>query len=170
MPMSPAMPSVDMPPDLMAAAQESEDIVGAELAALVPAFERPIGTKVMNALAKAVAAVGRVMGMEIQPDAYTEPVMELEPDVIRFLAMMDAAAEDYGKPLPVRLDELRTEADLTTLTAALMQLAQDDAFEEFLDMPDGDQEREADVEVAIDVKPDGEMEEEFDFASRMGRR
>ena len=67
----------------------------------MPAFDKPINTKVMNALAKAIADVGRVMGMDIVPDKYTEPVMELEPDVVRFLAaQLPGVAEDYGKPLP----------------------------------------------------------------------
>jgi hypothetical protein len=167
------MPAVDnMPPDLMEAAQEADDIVGAELAALVPAFEKPVNVKVMNALAKAIADVGRVMGMDIQPDTYTEPVMEMEPDVVRFLAMIDATAEDYGKPLPVSLDALRTEADLTALTAAMMELAKDKDFEAFLDMPTGAEGDEPDVAIDVEVAgPDRgmEMEEDFDFSSRMRR-
>jgi len=163
-----AMPATDnMPQDLMDAATEADDIVGAELAALVPPFEKPINVKVMNALAKAVADVAAVMGMDIIPDTYTEPVMELEPDVVRFLAMIDAAAEDYGKPLPVRLDQLRSESDLTALTAGMMQLAADADFEAFLDMPTGDE-----PDVAIDVEvagPEGVAEEDFDFSSRMRR-
>ena len=164
----PSMPSAGMPPDLMEAAQDADAMIGSELAALVPAFDKPINTKVMNALAKAIADVGRVMGMDIVPDTYSEPVMELEPDVVRFLAMASAAAEDYGKPLPIELDQLRTEADLTTLTAALIQLAKDSKFEEFLDMPaEGE---EADVSVSVEVMPEEEEEAEaFDFASRMRR-
>ena len=157
-----AMPAPDdMPQDLLDAAADADDIVGAELAALVPEFEKPINPKVMNALAKAIADVATVMGMDIQPDEYIEPVTELEPDVVRFLAMIDAAAQDYGKPLPVRLDALRTEGDLTALTAAMMQLADDQDFVAFLDMPFD--EEEVDVESAGPEVP----AEDFDFQARL---
>lgn len=100
------------------------------------------------------------MGMDIQPDEYIEPVTEMEPDVVRFLAMIDAAAQDYGKPLPVRLDALRTEGDLTALTAAMMQLSDDQDFVAFLDMPFD--EEEVDVEIAPEVPA-----EDFDFQARL---
>lgn len=156
---------MDIPDDLMAAADEADAMVEDELAALMPPFEKPVNVKVLNALAKAIAQASKVMGFEVVPEAYTEPATELEPAVVRFLAMISAAAEDYGQPLPVSLDAVRTEQDLTTITAAIMQLAKDKAFADFLDMP---AEGEADVQVDIEVgTPEGEMDEDFDFASRM---
>lgn len=168
MPMNYDMPPTeDVPADLLAVAEEADDFVGDELARMVPPFDKPINPKVMDQLAKAVADVGRVLGMDVTPDKYTEPVSELEPGVIRMLAMIEAAAKDYGKPLPISLDRLRTEADFTALTAGMMELAKDKGFEDFLDMPDAE---EPDVAIAVEVDgPDGDMdmEEDFDFASRM---
>ncbi len=161
---------MDMPDDLMAAADEADAMVEDELSALMPPFEKPINVKVLNALAKAIAQASKVMGFEVVPETYTEPATELEPAVVRFLAMISAAAEDFGKPLPVSLDAVRTEQDLTTITAAIMQLAKDKAFADFLDMPAAGED-DADVQVDIEVgTPEGDMDEDFDFASRMRPR
>jgi hypothetical protein len=84
--------------------------------------------------------------------------------------MMAAAASDYGKPFPVELEDIKGDAELTAITAALTQLAGDKAFAEFLDAP-------AEPEEVIEeetVMPDGEVDEEeveeFDFSKRMRRR
>ena len=155
----------DMPEDLLMAAQSADEAIGDELAALIPPFEKPINIKVMDALAKAVASAAKVMGMDIVPEKYTEPVTEFEPDLVRFLAMLGAAAEDYGKPLPPP-DSLRTEQDITALTAAIMELAKDKGFVEFLDMP-ADEGEGPEVEVNIEAPMPGGGMEDFDFASRM---
>lgn len=151
----------DMPEDLREASMETDEMVGEELASLIPPFEKPVNIKVMDALAKAVADAAKVMGMDLVVEKYTEPVTELDPDLVRFLAMLGAAAEDYGQPLPPP-DSLRTEQDLTNLTAAIIELTRDKGFSDFLDM-----EEEPGTEVEIEVKTEGEPEEEFDFASRM---
>jgi len=103
----------------------------------------------------------------LEPESYTEPAARLDPDVVRFLAMYAAAAEDYGQPLPVALDMIRGDRELTAITAHLMKLAKDAKFAAFLDAPAD----EADTEVRIEVRPgEEEVEENFDFASRMRRR
>lgn len=164
----PTTPMDDMPEDLMMAAETSDDMIGDELASMVQPFERPVNPKVMNGLAKGIAAAAKVMGMDIVPEKYTEPVMELEPDVVRFLAMMDAASADYGRPFPIALDAIRDESAVTAITAHLMDLAADKDFEAFLDMDEADAP-EADVEINIEapMPGGGEMDEDFDFASRM---
>jgi hypothetical protein len=171
MPLDMKMPDTDIPPDLLAAAEETDAMIGDELAALIPPFEKPINVRVMDSLAKAIVAAGKVMGMEIVPDKYTEPVTELDPDLVRFIAMLGAAAEDYGKPLPSP-DELRTEQDLTRLTAAIMELTKDPEFSEFLDMPadGGDEDVDVDINIEAPMPGGGAMEEDFDFASRMAPR
>jgi hypothetical protein len=161
-----SVPMNDVPEDLLAAAQETDAAIGDELAALIPPFEKPINIKVMDALAKAVASAAKVMGMDIVPEKYTEPVTEFEPDLVRFLAMLGAAAEDYGKPLPPP-DSLRTEQDITALTAAIMELAKDKGFVEFLDMPAEGEDEGPEVEVNIEAPMPGGGMEDFDFASRM---
>jgi hypothetical protein len=131
--------------------------------------DKPYSPKVVTALAQAIAAAAKVMGLDLKPAPYKEPVMELEPEVVRFLAMMDAAAKDYGSPLPVSLDAIKGDRELTAITAALMQLAKDRDFKDFLNMPIEEEGMETEVEVK--VKPgmgEGEEdEEEYDFASRM---
>lgn len=164
MPMSPAMPSI--PPDLRAAAEASDEAVGASLAGLLPRPERPYNPKVVTGLAKAIAAAAALMGLDLKPAPYTEPVPELDADMVRFLAMVDAAAKDYGSPLPIPLAEVRGDNELTAITAHLMGLAKDRDFKEFLNMPI----EEENTEVEVKVKPgraEVEEKEDFDFASRM---
>lgn len=154
MPLSPG-PSVpmDMPPDLAAAATASDDMIGAELGALIPPPEKPYNPRVMTSLAKAIAEVMSAMGVEMAPEPYTGPVAQFGEDEARFLTMIEAAAADYGQPLPVGIAELKGDAELTTLTAALSQLAQDPEFIAFLDEgaePEPTAEAVAEEEVAVD--------------------
>jgi len=158
----------DMPAELFDLAAEQDDLIAAEAADLIPPPTSPYNAKVLTALSKALAAVGRVMGLDLTPETYKEAEAQLAPEVARFLMMMAAAAEDYGQPLPVALDAIKGDKELTAITAHLMRLAKDKDFSTFLDAP-ADEER---AEVRIEVSPDGmdvEEEEDFDFSSRMRR-
>ena len=161
----PSVPVDDIPPDLLAASEASDEMIGDELAALVPPFDKPIGPKVMNALAKAVADAAKVMGMDIVPERYTAPVGEFEPDLVRFLAMLGAASTDYGKPIPSP-DTLVDEAGITALTAAIIELAADEGFNDFLDMP-ADEPVEGEFVEEAPLPGGGEMVEDFDFSARI---
>ena len=165
MPLSADMPSI--PDDLRMAAEASDAEVEMMLVDLIPAPDKPYSPKVVTALANAIAAVAKVMGLDLKPEPYTGPVMELDPEVVRFLAMMDAAAKDYGSPLPVPLDAVKGDKELTVITAHLMGLAKDREFKDFLNMPIEEDEEGMETEVEIKVKPGMEEDEEFDFASRM---
>jgi hypothetical protein len=162
----PSVPVDDIPADLLAATEATDEMLGDELAALIPPFESPIGPKVMNALAKAVADAAKVMGMDIVPEKYTAPTTEFEPDLVRFLTMLGAASTDYGKPIPSP-DTLVDEAGITALTAAIIELAADDGFNEFLDMPSDEAPDETFVEETVTEAPTPGGSEDFDFASRM---
>lgn len=163
MPLTAKMPK--MPDDLRAAAEEADAEIEGALVSLIPAPERPYNPKTVTSLANAIAAVGKVMGIELKPDPYTAPVPELEPEVVRFLAMVDAAAKDYGQPLPVSLDAIRNDNDLMLITSHLMALAKDRDFKDFLNAPI---EEEVTVEEGMDEEDGEETEtEEFDFAARM---
>jgi hypothetical protein len=109
-----------------------------------------------------VAAVAKLMGLDLGEGSFTGPQEALDQDLIRFLAMMSEAAEQYGSPLPVALADIKGDAELTALTAALLALSTDRDFKDFLvePVPEGDaipdlSEEDEDLE-----------EEEFDFASR----
>ena len=103
---------------------------------------------------------------------YTGPVEEFGPDEARFLAMLEAAAADYGKPLPVALADIKGDAELTAITATLQQLAKDQAFVAFLDegADEGEDENPEGPEVEIEVKTGGGKDkpagDDF-FAKRM---
>ena len=140
-----------MDPGLMEAAEETDAVIGEELAGKVRPFDKPVAPK--------------VMGMELQPEKYTEAVTELDPDLVRFVSMLEAAAGDYGAPFPVAVVDLKDSAGLTALTAHLMALAKDKGFSEFLDMPAPEMEGEG-MEMEMDTEEGGG--EEFDFAARMG--
>jgi hypothetical protein len=158
-----------MPADLAAIAEQQDMLIGEEMADLVPRPERPYSAKVYSALTKAIAAAGKVMGLDLTPESYDGPVDAMDADVARFLSMMAAAADDYGKPFPVELSDIKGDAELTAITAALLQLSKDKGFAEFLDAP---AEPEEVTEETI-IEPDGEVEEEeeeeFDFSKRMRR-
>jgi hypothetical protein len=170
MPLMIASAPQGMPADLAAIAEEQDELIGQELAGLVPRPDRPYSAKVYTALTDAISKAAKVMGLDLTPERYTEDVAEMDADVARFLAMMATAASDFGKPFPVELEDIKGDAELTAITAALTQLAADKAFAEFLDAP-------AEPEEVIEeetVMPDGDVEEEeveeFDFSKRMRRR
>lgn len=160
-----------MPPDLAAAAGAADDAVGETIAAVIPRPDRPYSPKVASALAAAIAGVMAAMGVEMTPKPYEGPVDEFGPDESRFLAMLEAAAADYGKPLPVKLADIKGDTELTAITAALQQLAKDKAFVVFLDegADDGGEKPEG-PEVEIEVKTGGGKDkpagDDF-FAKRM---
>jgi hypothetical protein len=110
------------------------------------------------------------MGLDLTPEAYSEPVAQMDSDVARFLAMMAAAASDYGKPFPVELEDIKGDSELTAITAALTQLASDKGFAEFLDAPAEGEEVTEEVEELPDGEVMEEEEEEYDFSKRMRRR
>ena len=160
-----------MPLDLAAAAGAADAAVGDVVAALIPKPERPYSPRVATSLAAAIAAVMAAMGVEMTPQPYTGPVEEFGPDEARFLAMLEAAAADYGKPLPVKLADIKGDAELTAITAALQQLAKDQAFVAFLDegADEGEGEMPEGPEVEIEVKPGkpGKPAGDDFFAKRM---
>ena len=153
----------DMPRELRDLADRQDEMIGEEVSDLIPPPESPYNVKSLNQLAKAVEAVARVMGIQVEAEEYNEPQARLDSDLSRFLMMIATAAEDYGQPLPVSLDEIR---ELTAIAAHLLRLSKDGGFEEFLDQPI------AEVDLEVRASPEGlevEEEESFDFASRMGR-
>ena len=168
MPFDPGPSVPDMA--LADAAADSDALMGDALMGIVPPPMKPYNGKVVDALAKALAEVLALFDMAVEPETYTGPVEALDPDLVRFLAMVSTAAEDYGQPLPIRLEEMRDEASLTRTTAALTQLANDADFAAFLEAPD---EPMTETQVEVEVTAPGvdviEEEEEFDFSQRMRR-
>ena len=175
MPLSADMPSI--PEDLRMAAEASDAEIEGALSGLIPAPDKPYSPKVLGALAKAITEVAKLMQIDLKPEPYTQPAEALEPEVVRFLAMVDAASKDYGAPLPVALEDIRGDKELMIIAAHLTNLAKDAAFNDFLNMPlpeEGMGEEGMETEVEVKVKPGkGEEmgeEEDFDFASRMKPR
>jgi len=165
----------DVPEELAMETDAMDEAVGEEIASMTPKPERPYSAKVMTALGTAISAVLGVMGVDAEAEAYTEPVPELDPEEVRFLAMLTAAAADYGKPLPVTPDKIKGDAELTAITASLMELAKDDGFREFLgEVEPGEEEEQGMMEEPMTkAKPKGkpgmdesEPTDDF-FAGRM---
>ncbi len=161
-PSMPAVP-VDTPDDLLDASLDSDAAIGEGLSEFVPVPDKPFNPKTVTALAQAVAEVAAVMGLEIEPPPYSGPVPELDVDLVRFTAMIMAAAADYGQPLPVGLEELKDDAALTLLTSGLRELAKDEGFAAFLDSPVEDEVEDEEV-FQGDPEPD---DDEFNFAARI---
>tara|TARA_R100000084_G_scaffold94258_2_gene48033 strand:- start:114 stop:608 length:495 start_codon:yes stop_codon:yes gene_type:complete len=164
MPVSYESPS-DMPRELRELAEDQDAMIAEEVGDLIPPPDSPYNVKTLNQLAKAVEAVALVMGIQVEAEEYNEPQARLDNDLARFLMMIAVAADDYGQPLPVDLEEIRGDSELTAIAAHLLRLAKDKEFEAFLDQPI------AEVDLEVRTSPEGvEVEEEvFDFASRMSR-
>ncbi len=162
----PIVTAMEMPAELAEAAEDRDLLLDEVGDAMIPPARTPYNAKALDALASAVQSIASIMGIEIEIEPYDGPETELDPDIQRFLLMMDAAARDYGKPFPVALTELRSDQELTAITAHLMALADDAAFAEFLAEPEEDFDA---VGVEVEITPDEEEieEEEFDFAARI---
>tara|TARA_R100001510_G_C7580020_1_gene153361 strand:+ start:167 stop:634 length:468 start_codon:yes stop_codon:yes gene_type:complete len=155
-----------MPESLRKETDRTDERIGMEVRDLIPAPDSPYNVKTLNQLAKAVVGVARLMGVEVEAEEYNEPEARIDGDLARFLAMIATAAEDYGQPLPVALEDIKGDRELTAIAAHLMRLSKDKDFEAFLMEPI------ASVDLSVSASPDGmEMREEetFDFASRMAR-
>jgi len=153
-----------LPPEFAALAEQEDAVVGETLTAVVPPPEKPYNKKVMTALATAIAEVASLMGLDLGAGEYVGSVEAMDPEMVRFLAMISAAADEYGQPLPVALEDIKGDRELTALTAAIKKLASDADFQAFLD------EEVPDAEPSTELPDEGEMTEEveeFDFAARM---
>ena len=154
---------ITVPEELAAIGAERDALMADAAEAIIPPAESPYNVKALEALAAALKKIAGLLDVELEIEAYTEPSTTLDPQVQQFLLMIDAAAEDYGQPLPVDLESLKSDAELTTITAALMQLAEDKGFAEFLA---GEEEAPVGA-VEIEITGPAAGDEDFDFASRM---
>jgi hypothetical protein len=166
MPFASKMPK-GMSEELSMATAEADDIMGSELSMAMPKPDRPYSGKVVTNLAKAVAKLVGLMGVELVPEPYAGAVEALGEDEVRFLSMLEAAAAEYGQPFPMPLASVKGDAELTALTAYLTQLAADPEFEKFLN-EDGEDEMEDDEtdDAAMPRVDDAEGDDDF-FASRV---
>lgn len=191
MPMKFGAPS-DLPPDLAAAAEQSDEAVGSTLSGLIPDPDRPYSPKAVNALAKAVAAALAVVGItDVELEDYSGPVERLDEEDVRFIAMLSQIAADYGKPFPVPLGEIRGDNELTALASHITMMAKDPELKAFLDedqamaedlsdmgpdeeldaaMAEGDEDEDEEVEVEVRAKgPRKPVKGDDFFSSRMRR-
>lgn len=154
---------ITIPEELEDIGAERDALMADAAEAIIPPAESPYNIKAMEALSDALKKIAAVLGVELEVSEYTEAATVLDPQVQQFLLMIDRAAEDYGSPLPVDLEELKSDAELTTITAALLELAGDDGFAEFLAGEPGENDQ-----VEIEISGPGPMvEEDYDFAGRM---
>jgi|TARA_R100000482_G_scaffold50393_1_gene17895 hypothetical protein len=161
-----------LPPQFEELADSEADIVGESLAIVVPVPEKPYKAAVMTGLGRAITQVAKLLGLDLGEGEYTEDVDAMDPEMVRFLAVLSQAAEEYGAPLPVKLEDIRGDSELTAITAALMSLANDRDFRDFLAQVEPDEEAPTELP-DMDMDMDGEMDvevEEFDFATRMRPR
>ncbi len=160
--------SVPLPPEFDEIADEENAAIDDALNVVIPAPDRPYNPKVVTSLGKAVAKVAALLGLDLGDGEFTGPVEELDPDLVRFLVVVSKAAEEYGQPLPVALEDIRGDAELTTLAAAITSLSTDRDFKDFLnqDVPDSEPGLPEDEDDEGPAAGD-EDDEDFDFASRL---
>ena len=145
-----------MPAELKKAAMSADDSLEAALMTEIPAPRRPFSGKVMKNLLDAAAKASMVFGAPVKLEISDAPAARLPGEVVRVLAMMEQAAEDYGEPFPVSLKSAVTDEALVAIAAHLLSLARDPGFKKFL------QEEPAmpEEEMAAEELPVGEMQEE----------
>ena len=160
MPIRPKNMPADMPDELMAAADERDAMVDEQIDSIIPTVDNPFNIKVLAAMSEAIGSIASLMGIEVEIEAYDEPTTRIDDDVARFLFMASKAAEDYGKPFPVKLEDIKGDNELTTITAHLKMLAGDSGFKEFL-MGEDDEGGETEVEIRVDAQPQGDAEDLF---------
>ncbi len=159
MPIRPKNMPDDMPAELMAAADERDAMVDEQLDGIIPAADSPYNVKVLTSMAEAVQAIASLMGIDVEVEQYNEATTRLDDDVARFLFMASKAAEDYGKPFPVKLEDIKGDNELTSITAHMKMLAADEDFKKFLQ---GEAEPEgAEVEVTVEAGPRDDAEDLF---------
>lgn len=151
-------------------AESEADIVGETLAVVVPVPEKPYSAAVMTGLGRAIVQVAKLLGLELGEGEYTEDVGAMDPEMVRFLAVLSQAAEEYGAPLPVTLEQIKGDQELTAITAALMALANDRDFRDFLAQVEPDAIEEGPGMDLPDMMAEPEEVEVFDFAARMRPR
>ena len=136
-----------MPEEIRKPAAEDDEMIGAEVVALIPRPQRPYRPKVVAALASALSALSDTFGMEMEMgEIGAEAVAELPADIARSIGMVVQAATDYGNPPPVALEEITDDAGLTVLTSWLSGLAGDEEFAAWL-MEEDDAEMTEDEEM-----------------------
>jgi len=140
-----------MPPDeIREPAEKADEMIGAEVASLIPRPARPYAPKAVAALASALAGLSEIFGMEMEMgEVGAEAVAEMPADMARSLGMVVQAATDYGNPPPVALEEITDDTGLTLLTSWLSSLAEDEAFAAWL-MEDDDEMEEEEMEEDVD--------------------
>lgn len=157
-----------LPPEFEELAGQEDEIIGETLMVVVPPPDKPYSKRVLTGLAMAIAEVAGMMGLDLGAGEYDGPTEAMDPEMVRFLAMIGAAADEYGKPLPVALEDIKGDRELTAITAAIKGLLSDPEFQAFLEqeIPDA----EPDTELPDMGGEDEDVEvEEFDFAARMRR-
>lgn len=153
-----------MPAELKKAAMSADDSLEAALMTEIPAPRRPFSGKVMKNLLDAAAKASMVFGAPVKLEISDAPAARLPGDVVRVLAMMEKAAEDYGNPFPVSLKSAVTDEALIAIAAHLLSLARDPEFKKFLQeepaMPEEEMQAE---ELPVEEMGEEEMPEEDTF-------
>jgi len=153
-----------MPAELKKAAMSADDSLEAALMTEIPAPRRPFSGKVMKNLLDAAAKASMVFGAPVKLEISDAPAARLPGDVVRVLAMMEQAAEDYGEPFPVSLKSAVTDEALVAIAAHLLSLARDPGFKKFLqEEPAMPEEEMAAEELPVKEMQEEEMEEEDTF-------
>lgn len=163
------MPFMFMPPkagklprDLKTVATKSNEKVGKGLAEAIPVPDEPFDRRVYTGFAKALAGVLKRMGLKVEVSSYDKDIREVGPDEARALAMVSAAARDYGEPLPVAMEDLDGDTAMATLAGALTALAGDRDFQDWLK----EDEEEEEVE-EVEEEEDVDDTADFNFAGRL---
>ena len=153
-----------MPAELKKAAMSADDSLEAALMTEIPAPRRPFSGKVMKNLLDAAAKASMVFGAPVKLEISDAPAARLPGEVVRVLAMMEQAAEDYGEPFPVSLKSAVTDEALVAIAAHLLSLARDPGFKKFLqEEPTIPEEEMAAEELPVGEMQEEEMEEEDTF-------
>lgn len=169
MPMMKKKNKSKLPPELLIVVEDADQSLGENLSSSIPTPDKPFNAKVISSLAQALTGLTKLMGGAAEFEAYSAPVETVPPDLARFLVMASKAAEDYGQPFPVALEDIQGDRDITAITAHIITLAGDRDFKDWLQEEEEEESVEEEVMDEEEKDSKGASKKEYDFASRVGR-
>lgn len=153
-------------PAVIMVAEQQDDLIEDALGDIIPPPEKPYKGRVVANLAKAVSAVAGLMDLEYEPPDFGGSVERLDGELVRLLAMVAQAAEDYGSPLPLGPEEVRGDNELIVISDHLSKLSKDRDFRDFLEEEVDDGEDELDM-LGDEEEEKDEIDEDALFRSRL---
>ena len=125
-----------MPEALSRAAGAADTRMESAMMTEIPTPRRPYSGKVLKSLVDAAAKASMLFGAPVEIEI--KDPSRLPGELVRTLAMLEQAAQDYGNPFPVSIREAQTDDAMVAIAAHLLALVKDRGFKDFLESEPGE--------------------------------